>query len=130
MTAAISAIASVESVVEAAQKSVNSPATEQLSDKFAALMQTPGAAHAAPPMSPAEPNSLLNVMEAQEAMFKQTVADLNAFQHNADKMSANEAAAEQMRLTMELAVSSVHFQFGSQVAQDSNKSLQTLLKNQ
>jgi type III secretion system HrpB2-like protein len=130
MTAAISAIGSVESVVEAAHKSVSSPASEQLTEKFAALMQAPGGAAATPPMSAAEPSSLMRVMESQEAMFKQTVSDLNSFQARADTMSVGEATAEQMRLTMELAVSSVHFTFGSQVASESNKGLQTLLKNQ
>jgi type III secretion system HrpB2-like protein len=130
MTEAISAIGSVESVMEAAHKSTSSPATEQLSEKFAALMQAPGAAQAAPPMSAAEPNSLMRVMETQEGMFKQTVADMKSFHDNADLMSMNEVAAEQTRLTLELATSSVYFQFGSQVAQDANKSLQTLLKNQ
>jgi type III secretion system HrpB2-like protein len=130
MMEAISAIGSVESVMEAAHKSASSPATDQLSEKFAALMQAPGAAQATPPMSPAEPSSLMRVMETQEAMFKHTLSDVKSFQQNADQMSMSEATAEQTRLTMELATSSVYFQFGSQVAQDANKSLQTLLKNQ
>lgn len=130
MTEAISAIGSVESVMEAAHKSASSPASEQLSEKFASLMQSSGAAQLPLPGSPSEPNSLMNMVEAQEAMFKKTVADLRSFEQNADQMSINEASAEQMRLTLELATSEVYFQFGSQAAQDANKSLQTLLKNQ
>ena len=130
MTVPISAVTSVESVIEAAHKSTSNPATEQLTQKFAALMQTPAGAEVAPVVPAAEPNSLMRVLEAQESMLKQTVADMNDFQAHSHEMSIGEASAEQTRLTLELAVSSVHFTFGSQVASESNKSLQTLLKNQ
>jgi type III secretion inner rod protein HrpB2 len=130
MTNPFTGLDPVAAVMEAAHAHLQSPASEQLAEKFAALMKRDGHSGVAPMMESSQPNALGQVLETQEAAVKRTVADMESFQQRIHGMSAEEVAAEQMRLTVDLAIASVYFTFASETTQETNKGMQTLMKNQ
>jgi type III secretion system HrpB2-like protein len=138
-TLATVAIAPVDSVLKAAQKSVTSPATEQLTSKFEAMMQAPRAeqvwsaqAANAPqaPQAPAGPNAITQLVDKQQSLLQKSFADAEAFAANASNLSMQEVAAQSMKLSHDMTMANFNLQSITAVAQGSNKSLQTLLKNQ
>jgi type III secretion system HrpB2-like protein len=133
MTIPTVAVAPVESVLKTAQKGVASPAMEQLTSKFEALMQAPKAeqANAARVASAASgPNAVTQLVDKQQALMQKSFHDVEAFTANAGNLSMQEVAAHSMKLSHDLAMANFHLQSTTAVAQGSNKSLQTLLKNQ
>jgi type III secretion inner rod protein HrpB2 len=130
MTVPTVAIAPVESVLQAAQKSVPSPAMEQLTQKFESMMKAPQADMAGAAQPSQGPNTLTEVVNKQEALMHKAFEDVETFAANADKMSMNEVAAQSMKLSRDMAMANFALQSTTAVAQGSNKSLQTLLKNQ
>jgi type III secretion system HrpB2-like protein len=135
-TLATVAIAPVDSVLKAAQKSVTSPATEQLTSKFEAMMQAPKAeqlrtAQAAnAPQAPAGPNAITQLVDKQQSLMQKSFSDAQAFTANASNLSMQEVAAQSMKLSHDMTMANFNLQSITAVAQGSNKSLQTLLKNQ
>jgi type III secretion system HrpB2-like protein len=131
MTAAISGIPPVESVLQAAHKGLESSAMERLTQKFDALVSAPhSSGHTTQPFTPQEPNAVAQVMDKQEAMMRQSFADMDNVAANMSLMSAHELEIAGMQISRGLALSNLGMQTTMGVAQGSSKSLQSLLKNQ
>ena len=132
-TLATVAITPVDSVLKAAQKSVPSPVTEQLTSKFEAMMQAPKAEQvraAQAAQAPSGPNAITQMVDKQQVLLQKSFADAEAFTANAGNLSMQEVAAQSMKLSQDLTMANFKLQSVTAVAQGSNKSLQTLLKNQ
>lgn len=121
----------VESVLQAAQKPVASPAMDSLTQTFEALMKK-GPQQFDPTVTPTPspgPNAITQVMSKQEAVMRKTFDEVQAFTERAGDMSIQEMTAQNMKLTRDLSMANFSLQTTTAVAQGSNKSLQTLLKN-
>jgi type III secretion system HrpB2-like protein len=132
MTIAHVAIAPVDAVLKAAQKSVPSPAMAQLTSKFEAMMQAPKAEQASAAQAAqatSGPNAATQLVDKQEALMKKSFSDVEAFTANAGDMSMQEVVAQSMKLSRDMTMANFSLQSTTAVAQGSNKSLQTLLKN-
>jgi type III secretion inner rod protein HrpB2 len=130
---ASAAIAPVDSVLKAAQKSVPSPAMDQLTNKFQAMMQAPKAEQAQAALAaqaPSGPNAITQLVDKQQALMQKSFADVEAFTANASNLTMQEVAAQSMKLSHDMTMANFNLQSTTAVAQGSNKSLQTLLKNQ
>jgi len=106
----------------AAQPAV-APALRQ---QFEALMQRP--TEVAPP--PAGPNALAAVIQSQQADIDQVQAGAQKFLDDAPNMTSMEITTSGMALSHSLAMVNMKMQVATSLTQGSNKSLQTLLKNQ
>jgi type III secretion inner rod protein HrpB2 len=124
------AAAPVDSVLKAAQESATSPAMEQLTSKFEAMMQTPKAEQAQAAQAPTGPNAITQLVDKQQSLLQKSFADVEAFTANASNMSMQDVAAQSMKLSHDMTMANFNLQSTTAVAQGSNKSLQTLLKNQ
>ena len=130
MTVAISGIPPVESVMQTAHKGLESPAMEQLTKKFDALMSAPRGDHATQPFMPKQPNAVAEIMDKEETMMRKSFADLDNLQANMGNMTAHELMITGMQVSREMAMSHLGLQTAMGVAQGGSKSLQSLLKNQ
>jgi type III secretion system HrpB2-like protein len=138
MSDPISAVASVSQVLEAAKTTPqSSPAMDQMSVKFEAMMKNPqhtGGQHpgsdplSTPPVSDG-PNAISQVLGKQEAYLKKTFDDAHQFSADAHNMSLVEMHVKGMQMTTNMTLASTHLNVAMGVAQGSNKSLQGLLKN-
>jgi type III secretion system HrpB2-like protein len=138
MTDPINAVATVSQVLNAAKTPApNSPAMDQLTVKFEAMMkqsthgggQHPGEAPFSAPPASDGPNAISQVMSKQEAYLKKTMAEVDNFSANASSMSLVEMTAKGMQISRDIGMAKAHLDVAMGVAQGSNKSLQGLLKN-
>lgn len=114
-------------------RSPNGPdATQALSEKFEALMKPgPGTEHRPESLASGNAgNSVTDVMSKKEAMLNEVFADAQTFSANASTMSMNELMAANMDLSRRMAMANVGIQSVTALGQSTNKSLQSLLKNQ
>jgi hypothetical protein len=128
----IEAIGAIENVMQLARAPNDSAATQSLSEKFEALM-TQGAQNQHRP----EPidndngvNSVTDVMSKKEAVLSEVFADAQTLSANAATMSMNELMAANMDLSQRMVMANVGIQSVTALGQSTNKSLQSLLKNQ
>ncbi len=132
----VPAIAAVDSVVQAASKTVASPALDELAHKFDAMMKPSHGA--SPPVSPAteplKPNegvtALTNAMSNHGMEMREVTADAHEFATSAGHLTVNEMMARSMEISQRMTILSVKMTATTSVANNSNKSLQSLLKNQ
>jgi type III secretion inner rod protein HrpB2 len=107
------------------------PATDAAVDRFNSLMaQQP---HEAPrlPENTAQPgNALTQFIGAQEAMMRQTYADVRAFSIAAPGMDVQSMASRSIELNYQVTMVQTQFNAGVYMAQSSKNGLQTLMKNQ
>jgi type III secretion system HrpB2-like protein len=135
----ISAVVSVSEVLNAAKSAPqSSPAMDQLTTKFEAMVNknahAPGATHVDPAsmtsvQAPTGPNAVSKVLETQEAMLKRTMDEVDNFSANSTRMGFSELVGKGIQMNRNLAMAHVHLNVGLGVAQSSNKGLQGLLKN-
>lgn len=130
MIAPITAVVPVDTVMQTAHKGISSPAMEQLTQKFDALMKAPQPHHTSPPFQPHEPNAVTQVMAKEEAFLRQSFADVDKLAANMDNMSTHELTIAGMQISRSMAMGSMAMQTSMGVAQSSSKALQSLLKNQ
>jgi len=100
--------------------------TPEMRHQFEALMKQP--ANVAP--APSGPNALAAVIENQQSDIDKVQAGAQQFLDQAPGMSSMEIVATGMTLSHSLAMVNMKMQVATSLTQGSNKSLQTLLKNQ
>ena len=98
----------------------------ELRQQFEALMQRP--TDVAP--TPSGPNALAAVIQNQQNDIDKVQAGAQKFLDNAPNMSSMEIVTSGMALSHSLAMVNMKMQVATSLTQGSNKSLQTLLKNQ
>jgi type III secretion system HrpB2-like protein len=130
MITPVTGVTPVDAVLQTAHTSFNSPAMDQLTQKFDALMKAPQSDHAVQPFRPQEPNGVSQVMDKQEAMMRQSFSDLDKLAADMNYMTAHELEIASMQVSRNLAMGNLGMQTTMGVAQGSSKSLQSLLKNQ
>jgi len=101
-------------------------APAELRQQFEALMKPQS--NVAPP--PAGPNALAAVIQNQQSDIDKVQAGAQDFLDNAPNMSSMEIVTSGMALSHSLAMVNMKMQVATSLTQGSNKSLQTLLKNQ
>jgi type III secretion system HrpB2-like protein len=146
MTLAIDAIqgiqgaGSVHKLAEVAKPSPvpSTPAlsNEVLANRFEALVRPPDAAQRPTLASPAAepegsgPTAIGRMLDAQEGFLKQTIHDTEVFTRNVHLYSADQIAAAGHMIAQKTAFGAISLNASMAVAQSSNKSVQSLLKNQ
>lgn len=98
----------------------------ELRQQFEALMKPQ--ANVAPP--PTGPNALAAVIQNQQSDIDKVQAGAQQFLDDAPNMSSMEIVTSGMALSHSLAMVNMKMQVATSLTQGSNKSLQTLLKNQ
>ncbi len=98
----------------------------ELRQQFEALMKQQ--TNVAPP--PAGPNALAAVIQNQQSDIDKVQAGAQQFLDEAPNMSSMEIVTSGMALSHSLAMVNMKMQVATSLTQGSNKSLQTLLKNQ
>ena len=128
----IEAIGAVDQVLKLARTPNESAATQALSEKFDALMKPGPGTEQRPESLPVGNgvNSVTDVMSKKEAMLSEVFADAQIFRENSSTMSMNELMIANMDLSRRMAMASVGMQSVTALGQSTNKSLQSLLKNQ
>jgi hypothetical protein len=128
----IEAIGAIDQVLKLARTPNESVATQALSEKFDALMKPGPGTEQRPESLPIGNgvNSVTDVMSKKEAMLNQVFADAQTFKASASTMSMNELMVANMDLSRRMAMASVGMQSVTALGQSTNKSLQSLLKNQ
>jgi type III secretion inner rod protein HrpB2 len=132
MTLPIDAIGAVQHLAEVAKASPPTVATDQLAARFESMLK-PADAPQRPSQAAApeeSPNAISRALDTQEAYLKQTIQDTDAFAKNIHLYSSNEIAAVGHMLAQKTAFGAIALNASMAVAQSSNKSLQSLLKNQ
>lgn len=131
MTTPIDAVAPVGPVLEAAKKAVESPAMDQLTQKFDKMMASKGDDFVASQFHPAsEVSGITQVLDKHDQLMKQSLSELDALAEAAPSMSANEFAAESMRVSESLMQMEFHLTVATSVSNGASQSLRSLLKNQ
>jgi hypothetical protein len=128
----IEAIGAIEQVLKHARTLHDSPQAQALTEKFEALMK-PGADAPRQPESHELGNGIngvTDVMSKQEALMSAAFDDAKAVTANASTMSMNDLMAANMDLSRRMAMANVGMQSVTALGQGTNKSLQSLLKNQ
>jgi hypothetical protein len=130
----IEAIGAVDQVLKLARTPNESAATatQALSEKFEALMKPGPGTEQKPESLPIGNgvNSVTDVMSKKEAMLNELFADTQVDRDNASAMSMNELMLANMDLSRRMAIANVGMQSVTALGQNTNKSLQSLLKNQ
>jgi hypothetical protein len=134
----IEAISAVENVLKLASAPQDFPTTEAMSQKFESLMKpSAGAehghdahAHANAEDSTQGMSAITDVLSKKEALMNEAFADAKTFSAEASSMSMNELMSANMDLSRRMTMASVGMQSVTALGQSSNKSLQSLLKNQ
>ncbi|WP_323123320.1 type III secretion protein HrpB2 [Burkholderia alba] len=113
----------------AAAPATASPEITQLGDKFSALM-----AHA-PMASPEHANSHVSsvvskAVEAQDAQFQRTIADIGKLSAEVPGMSMAEMSDRTIQMMYEMTSMQMNMQVKMSLAESSKSSVQTLMKNQ
>ena len=98
----------------------------ELRQQFEALMKQQ--TNVAPP--PTGPNALAAVIQNQQSDIDKVQAGAQQFLDDAPNMSSMEIVTSGMALSHSLAMVNMKMQVATSLTQGSNKSLQTLLKNQ
>lgn len=101
-------------------------ATPELRQQFEALMKPQ--TNVAP--APSGPNALTAVLQNEQSDIDKVQAGAQQFLDNAPNMSSMEIVTSGMALSHSLAMVNMKMQVATSLTQGSNKSLQTLLKNQ
>jgi type III secretion system HrpB2-like protein len=131
MITPIDSVVPVSPVVEAAKKAVDSPAMDQLSEKFGKMMESGGDDFAPSQFHAAnEPTGITQLMDKEDQMIKQSSAELDALGEAAPTMSNNEFAAASMRVSETLLQTQFHITVASSVSSGVSQSLRSLLRNQ
>ena len=134
--ATIEAISAVEHVLKQARTPHDSAATQALSEKFEALMKPSAGAERRPDVDTATHeldhgvNAVTSVMSKNEALMSAAFDDAQAFSANASSLSMSDLMAANMDLSRRMAMANVGMQSVTALGQSTNKSLQSLLKNQ
>lgn len=128
----IEAIGAFDQMSQLARSPNGPDATQALAEKFEALMKPgPGTEHRPESLASGNAaNSVTDVMSKKEAMLNEVFADAQTFTANAPNMSMNELMAANMDLSRRMAMANVGMQSVTALGQSTNKSLQSLLKNQ
>ena len=133
---AIEAVGSIDQVLKLARTQKDRPVDDALAQKFASLMQpAPGAELSARPDFHAPDvgngtSAVTDVMAKQEAVMRDAFADAHSVAANASSMSMSELVAANMDVSRRMALANVGMQSVTALGQSTNKSLQSLLKNQ
>ena len=128
----IEAVGAVDQVLKFARTPNESAATQALSEKFEALMKPGPGTEARPDSLPIGNgvNSVTEVMSKKEAMLNEVFADAQTLRETSSTMSMNELMVANMDVSRRMAMASVGMQSVTALGQSTNKSLQSLLKNQ
>ena len=128
----IEAIGAVDQVLKHARTPNESAATQALSEKFDALMKPGPGTEQRPESLPIGNgvNTVTDVMSKKEAMLNEVFADAQTLRETSSTMSMNELMVANMDLSRRMAMASVGMQSVTALGQSTNKSLQSLLKNQ
>jgi len=102
--------------------------TPEMQQNFQALMQR-NTDHAAASVSHPG-NVITNVIERQQGDLQRVEGQVQGFLDAAPGMGASEVVAASMAVSRNVAVTNLKLQIATSITQGSNKSLQTLLKNQ
>lgn len=119
----------IEAVLQAAvPPGAADAATQQLGDKFKAMMDQP---RMAAPAQNNEGTGLVAAMAAQQdAQLQQSVNDTVSMMHNAPFMSMQEMTAATMRVTLEIASTQLDMEAKMGIVNSSKSAVETLMKNQ
>lgn len=109
--------------------SAEPPSVEALAERFHALMQGPNK-HAEHVEGTEGPNALSQVLTRGEEMFQHDHEQLMQLRADANKLNPAELLTRTMEVTQQHSLSQFRMQAATQLASGTNKSLQTLLKNQ
>jgi type III secretion system HrpB2-like protein len=112
----------------AAVPSAQASVTPEMQQNFQALMQR-NTDHAAASVSHPG-NVITNVIERQQGDLQRVEGQVQGFLDAAPGMGASEVVAASMAVSRNVAVTNLKLQIATSITQGSNKSLQTLLKNQ
>lgn len=105
------------------------PSMEALTERFQTLMQGPNN-HAGNVQGAEGPNAVSQVLTRGEEMFRHEHEELLRLSADAGKLSPAELLTRTMQVTHQQSLSHFRMQAATQLASGTNKSLQTLLKNQ
>lgn len=119
----------IEHALEAAAKpGAADTATQQLGDKFKAMMDKP---KMAAPSNDNGGTSMIAAMAAQQdSQLQQSVNDTVTMMNRAPYMSMQEMTAATMRVTMEIASTQLDMEAKMGVVNSSKSAVETLMKNQ
>jgi len=107
---------------------VNGGASPEMQQRFESLMQR-NTDHAAHPVNGAG-NVVTHMIERQQGDLARVEGQVQGFLDAAPNMGASEVVAASMAVSRNVAVTNLKLQIATSITQGSNKSLQTLLKNQ
>jgi hypothetical protein len=133
---AIEAVSSIEQVLKSARVQKDLPVDDALAQKFASLMQPVSGADASTrpdfhaPAVGHGTNAVTDVMAKHEAAMRCAFDDAHAVAANASSMSMNELVAANIDVSQRMVMANVGMQSVTAMGQTTNKSLQSLLKNQ
>ena len=131
MMSPVSAIAPVEVVSQAAAKAVVPPTpAEDLAHKFDTMMKAPSPLDNAAQMKPHQSHEITQAVNRQESLVRDTFDKIDALQRHSGDMTNQELMAQSLVLSRDLTLANFTISSATAVAQGSNKSLQSLLKNQ
>jgi type III secretion inner rod protein HrpB2 len=128
MSAPVSAKQIEQALESAVKPGASDAATQQLGDKFKAMMDKP---RMAPPSNDESGTSMIAAMAAQQdAHLQQSVNDTVTMMSQAPYMSMQEMTAATMRVTMEIASTQLDMEAKMGVVNSSKSAVETLMKNQ
>jgi hypothetical protein len=120
----------INSVLEFSRKSIESPASEQLIQKFENLMNKPGADYIDAAHMEKTPNALVQTLNSQENLMKQDEMNMEHMVLNSKSMTPVEMMVNTMHLSHGMSVSHFQMQAITSVGNSTKKSFDQLLKNQ
>jgi type III secretion inner rod protein HrpB2 len=109
--------------------SAEPPSVEALAERFQALMEGPNK-HAEHVDGTEGPNAVSQVLTRGEEMLSQDHEAMLKLSADASKLSPAELLTRTMEVTQQASLSHFRMQAATQLASGTNKSIQTLLKNQ
>ena len=104
------------------------PGSEALAQRFESMMSAPGGVNAIP--GEGGTNVVADILNKQEKLMQGNEAEMMNLYSNANTMSLAELTIKGIEMSRSVAISNFRLQAATSIAQGSNKSLQTLLKNQ
>lgn len=131
MTTSITSIVPIDELAKlvAPTGAPSTPAVSQESvSKFESLMNRPGAENVT--HEPSTQNVIGRILESEQKEMKGVENRLRDYMNDLPNLSPSEMTARSMVLSSEMTMSNVKMTVGTSLMQSSNKSLQTLLKNQ
>lgn len=130
MTIPIDSIAPVGQVMEAAKKPVESPAMDQLTQKFEEMMET-GGDGVVPKFNEAnEVTGLSQVLDKQDKLMKHALSEVDSLAESAHSMSPTEFAAESIRVGELVIQTQFNLSMATSMTSGVTQGFRSLLKNQ